>query len=234
MASSHGHDHSRPTSSGDPLTIQRVKPYEAAGIAITSDALDAEGRIDDRYSAYFDDLVPPLAWSRVLEAQTWALVVEDPDAPMEHPFIHWMMWNIPGGTDHLAAGLSREAHPPELPGAVQGLNSAGTHGWHGARPPEGDGPHHYHFQLFALAAPLNHLSPEASLEELVTALKGLTIAEGEIVGTYERRDPLEASSARADERGGLDEDDVDRHAPHDPSGEVSPRVAHAARPDGGG
>lgn len=212
--------------SGAALTLQKVRPFEAGRLALSSDALDADGWIDDRYSAWFDDLVPPLAWTRVLEAESFVLVVEDPDAPTHSPFIHWMLWNIPGGADHLPAGLSRTAHPQELPGAVQGRNSAGTFGWHGARPPQDDGPHHYHFQLFALTTVLPHLGPETSLEELTTALKGATLTCAELVGRYERRDPLGASTVRADARGGLDEDDVDRHAPHTPTGEVLQRASH--------
>lgn len=215
-----------PAHAGGALTLQRVIPYEHRGLALASPALNADGWIDDRYSAWFDDLAPTLAWSEVLEAESYALVVEDPDAPGDSPFIHWLVWNIPGAAKALPE-LSREPRPPELEGVVQGRNSGGGFGWHGAKPPEGHGVHHYHFQLFALSASLPHLGPETPLAELVNALKGLTIASGELVGLYERRDPLEAPAPYADQhqdaRGGLDEDDVDRHAPHTPDGEVLQR-----------
>jgi hypothetical protein len=95
--------------------------------------------------------------------------------------------------------------------------------------------HHYHFQLFALSKSLS-LPPSTTLEELVTALKGLAIAKGELVGTYERLVPaLDAPSPartggygetpqgdserdRTAGRGGLDRDDRDRHSPHGPDG----------------
>ena len=48
----------------------------------------------------------------------------------------------------------------------------------------GHGVHHYHFQLFALDAPLN-MDANSRLEEIVNALKAHTIAEGEMVGLYE-------------------------------------------------
>lgn len=231
-------DHARPRHSGASLTLERVHPYEHRGIAVVSDALDVEGRIADLYSAYHDDRVPGLAWSAVIEAESYALVVEDPDAPMAEPFVHWMVWNIPGTATAIAPGLSRVARPPELPGAIQGKNSAGTHGWYGTKPPQGHGLHHYHFQLFALNTTLDHLDPNIPLAELVNVLKGITIAAGEVVGTYERRDPVaDAASpgrtggygegAHADTvrqaatgRGGLDADDLDRHAPHSLDGTV--------------
>jgi Raf kinase inhibitor-like YbhB/YbcL family protein len=233
--------HKMPEHSGSSLTLQQVHPYERRGIAVASPAIGPDGAIDDLYSAYHDDLVPALSWSAVIEAQSYALVVEDPDAPLAEPFVHWMLWNIPGTATEIPANLSRVAHPPELPGAIQGLNSAGTEGWHGTKPPPGHGPHHYHFQLFALSGRLDHLGASTPLAELVNALKGLTIAAGERVGTYERRDPVadapspartggygpdaHSDTAReiADGRGGLDRDDLDRHAPHTPDGEVRRR-----------
>ncbi len=230
--------HDTPEHSGASLTIQRVHPYEHRGIALASSAIGTDGGLGDLYSAYYDDVAPDLSWSAVIEAQSYALVVEDPDAPMAQPFVHWLMWNIPGKAIAIPQGLPRTARPDELPGAVQGRNSGGSVGWHGTKPPQGHGLHHYHFQLFALSAPLDHLRPDASLADLVDVLKGLTIASGELIGTYERKDPVSdaastgrtggygsdphADTARETQtgRGGLDEDDLDRHAPHNSSGEV--------------
>ena len=72
-----------PEHSGSALTIQRVQPYERRGIAVASSAIGADGYIDDRFSAYIDDQVPPLSWSAVIEARSYVLIVEDPDAPMD-------------------------------------------------------------------------------------------------------------------------------------------------------
>ena len=54
-------------------------------------------------------------------------------------------------------------------------------------PPEGDSPHHYYFQLFAVNRTLG-LRPDTSLEHLIEALKGSTIAKGQLVGLYETPD----------------------------------------------
>ena len=222
-----------PEHSGSALTIQRVQPYERRGIAVASSAIGADGYIDDRFSAYFDDQVPPLSWSAVIEARSYVLIVEDPDAPMDQPFVHWLLWNIPGELTEIPAGLSRTAHPPELPGAVQGHNSGGSVGWHGTRPPEGHGVHHYHFQLFALTDPLE-LPATTTLQQLVDVLKGQAIASGEVVGLYERKsagdvqasvEPAHGAARDAElGRGGLDSDDTDRHAPHNVDGTVKRRA----------
>ncbi len=110
---------------------------------------------------------------------------------------------------------------------MQGLNSSGQPGYMGPRPPAGDGPHRYHFQLFALDMRLD-LPPTAPLDKLVEVLQANTIASCELVGTYEQDTlsdrPIETRSFSEAElhagRGGLDEDDLDRHAPHDPEGTV--------------
>jgi hypothetical protein len=59
----------------------------------------------------------------------------------------------------------------------------------------------------------------------------MTIACAEIVGLYERPDPLAAPPPASDARGGLDEDDVDHHAPHSPDGEVLQRPSRTTRLD---
>ena len=72
---------------------------------------------------------------------------------------------------------------------MKGRNTAGGSGWFGPQPPAGHGVHHYHFQLFALDGRLE-LHPDADVRTLVDAIKGRTLAEGELVGTYEVPAPL--------------------------------------------
>ena len=51
----------------------------------------AVGRFEDRHTAYHDNLSPAVEWEDVPGAQHYALIVEDPDAPREKPFVHWMV-----------------------------------------------------------------------------------------------------------------------------------------------
>ena len=69
--------------------------------------------------------------------------------------------------------------------AVQGVNSFGKVGYGGPARPKGHGVHHYHFRLCALDAPVN-LKPGATKEELLAPMNGHVLAEGELVGTYQR------------------------------------------------
>lgn len=179
MAQQQGEQHS-----GESITIMRIQPRDQHGIEVTSPAVGTNGKIEDRYSAYHDNLSPPLNWTAVPGAKAYALVVEDPDAPRDTPFLHWIAWDIPGEATALPAGIANAAHPVSPQGMIQGKNDNGSYGWFGPRPPRGHGAHHYHFQLFALDAPLG-MDAGSRLEEVVNALKAHTIAEGELVGTYE-------------------------------------------------
>ncbi|HEY1072847.1 YbhB/YbcL family Raf kinase inhibitor-like protein [Brevundimonas sp.] len=228
---------SHPGPSGQSIAFMKVQPYQGGGLVLTSDAVDVDGWIGAEYSLAGDATSPPLAWSGMLEAESYALVVEDPDAPRDEPAVHWMMWNIPGDLTALPADVEQAAHPASVPGAVQGRNLRGEHGWLGMAPPPGSAPHHYHFQMFALDRRLE-LPPETPLSKLVNAIKGSAIAKGELVGRYQSggdisdqpspartgsygADPATGHPTRAEiaaGRGPLDSGDIDRHAPHNEEG----------------
>jgi Raf kinase inhibitor-like YbhB/YbcL family protein len=174
-----------PEHSGESITIMKVDPIDkTATLAPRSPGQAADGRLSERHSAYFDNISPAIEWDPVPGAGAYALIVEDPDAPRELPFLHWLLWNIPAGTTRLEEGVPNEAYPANPPGSMQGRNDAGTYGWYGPRPPAGHGPHRYYFQLFALAEPLE-MGSDTPLNELLNALKGDTLAKGEMVATFE-------------------------------------------------
>ena len=175
---------SSPTHSGETLTIFKVEPREDRGIIVTSPSEGPDGKLEDRHSAYHDNLSPPLNWTEVEGAEAYALVVEDPDAPRAHPFVHWMIWNIPGQARGLPEGLANAPRLTTPHGAVQGENDNGSPGWFGPRPPVGHGVHRYYFQLFALDQVLD-MGPETRLADLLNALKGHTLAQGELMATYQ-------------------------------------------------
>ncbi|MDP6446267.1 MAG: YbhB/YbcL family Raf kinase inhibitor-like protein, partial [Pirellulaceae bacterium] len=72
-------------------------------------------------------------------------------------------------------------------GALQGVNSWPLEnvGYRGPAPPPGSGQHRYIFRLYALDATLQ-LEAGASKEELLAAMQGHTLAEGKLIGVFER------------------------------------------------
>jgi phosphatidylethanolamine-binding protein (PEBP) family uncharacterized protein len=62
---------------------------------VRSLAFSQGGHIPKKYSCEGENINPPLEISNIPdEAQTLALIVEDPDAP-SGIFYHWLVWNIP-------------------------------------------------------------------------------------------------------------------------------------------
>ena len=173
-----------PQHSPEALTLGRVTPRSGAPIEVRSADFDAEGPIPERNAGSGGNRSPALSWTRVEGAGAYAIIVEDPDAPRERPFVHWLIWNIPGNASELPAGLQVAQHPNGPEGPVQGRNDHGDYGWFGPQPPPGHGVHHYHIQVFALDGPLT-LRPDADLRALTQAMQGRIIADGEMVGTYE-------------------------------------------------
>lgn len=76
----------------------------------------------------------------------------------------------------------------EPEGVLRGANDRGYTGYFGPRPPEGDPPHHYHFQVFALDKPLD-LPLGAGRDQLLSAMQGHVLVKGELVGTYRQPAP---------------------------------------------
>jgi hypothetical protein len=69
-------------------------------------------------------------------------------------------------------------------GSRQGRNDFGEIGYGGPCPP-GHSPHHYVFTLYALDAKLN-LPVGATRAQVESAMRGHTLAGGELIGLYQR------------------------------------------------
>jgi Raf kinase inhibitor-like YbhB/YbcL family protein len=148
-------------------------------LALTSPAFADNSPIPRRYTGEGEDISPPLAWSGApQDTKELALICDDPDAPTPTPWVHWVVYGIPPTQRELPEG----AREPLTPGQ----NNFHRTGYGGPLPPRGDGVHHYHFRLYALDAPLQ-TEPGLTKEQLVTMMRGHILAEGELVGTYERK-----------------------------------------------
>jgi Raf kinase inhibitor-like YbhB/YbcL family protein len=177
-------------SSGEAIAIEKIRPQTGDRLVVRSPAFKDGGAIPARHSEYGDgvsrSLSPPLAWTPHPDARAYALILQDPDAPRPEPVVHWIAWNIPEETTSLPQGLRTAPTLDDPAGMIQGRNVADRHGYYGMKPPDGDGPHRYHFQVFALSEPLD-MGPNTPFDQVVDALKARTLADGELVGTFERR-----------------------------------------------
>lgn len=87
----------------------------------------------------------------------------------------------------LPEGLQTLPRLTEPAGLLQGATSRGAPGYYGPRPPVGDPPHHYHFQVLALDTTLA-VDPGASRDEVLKAAQRHIRAKGSVVGTYQQTD----------------------------------------------
>src|SRR5690606_33352113 len=109
-------------------------------------AFDDGGEIPIRHTADGENASIPLSWLGAPPGTAeLALVMDDPDAPGRHPWVHWIVYHIPPRLDELPAGVQRAQSLPGRAGVMQGRNSWGRNnvGYRGPAPPEGDGPHRY-------------------------------------------------------------------------------------------
>jgi Raf kinase inhibitor-like YbhB/YbcL family protein len=153
-------------------------------IPIISNAFKEGGAIPIEHTCDGDDLSPALSWSNVPEAaQSLALICEDPDAP-KGTFVHWIIYNLAPTTSALAEGVPAVEMLPD--GAVQGQNDLDLVGYGGPCPPPGDRAHRYFFRLYALDTEVR-LPAGAGRNELALAIEGHILAEGHLMGTYQRK-----------------------------------------------
>jgi Raf kinase inhibitor-like YbhB/YbcL family protein len=158
-------------------------------LIVTSPTLKAGEKIPRDYTADGRNVSPPLQWTGApASTKEFAVICDDPDVPMPQPFVHWVIYKIPGTAKGLPENIPIDQAtpmPPEMAGAVQGLSGFKRPIYRGPAPPPGK-PHHYHFKVYAIGAVLD-LKPGLTKVELLEAIKGHVVAEGELVAVYERK-----------------------------------------------
>jgi hypothetical protein len=134
-----------------------------------------EGKpIPPKYTKDGPNVNPPLAWDDVPDGtQSFALIVDDPDAPVG-TWVHWRVVNIAPDAREIA-----EDSVPE--GARQLQNDFRKEDWGGPAPPSGT--HRYFFKLYALDVP----ELECDKDTINDAIEQHKIAEAVLMGKYSRK-----------------------------------------------
>ncbi len=151
-------------------------------IKITSSAFTQNGNIPKKYSCDGVNVSLPLSWTDApSDTKSFAIIVEDPDAPSK-TWIHWVIFNIP------PADTSLSEHFPTLKemsnGIRQGTNDFRNIGYGGPCPPSGT--HRYFIKIYALNMMLK-IPAGSTKQQLELAMKGHILAEGELLGKYSRQ-----------------------------------------------
>jgi len=151
-------------------------------ISISPDTFSNGSNIPVEYTCDGDDRSPALSWNTVpAGTQSFALIVDDPDAPGK-TWVHWVIYNIPANSTGLPGAVPKNNTLDD--GSLQGKNDFGRVGYNGPCPPPGK-PHRYFFRVYALDTTLS-LKSGATKSQLEAAMSGHILAQGEMVGEYGR------------------------------------------------
>ena len=151
-------------------------------IQVLSTAFEEGGMIPPQYTCDGQDISPPLSWQSIPEGtRSIALIADDPDAPMG-TFVHWVLYDLPADVRELQENVPDAKTLSN--GAKQGANGFGRIGYGGPCPPSGT--HRYFFKIYALDTATN-LLPGQKKAQLLRAMEGHILAQGQIMGKYQRR-----------------------------------------------
>jgi Raf kinase inhibitor-like YbhB/YbcL family protein len=125
-----------------------------------------------------DGQAPPLAWHDAPSGtRSYTLIFHDPDSTKSPDFTHWVLFDVPGGQSHGAAGAGDTIGTP-------GLNDFGNRGYGGPCPAVGR--HRYVFDLYALDVPALGLDTGASRTVVEAAMEGHALARARLTAHYQR------------------------------------------------
>ena len=132
-----------------------------------------------RGSCHGQNIAPILQWINVpAQTRSFALVMNDMDAPFAGGLHHWIVYNIP------ATVRTLHGNAPY----TQGTNSLGIQTYLGPCPPATGQRHHYIFTLYALSS--QHLQQSGlTYDGLIQAINGHVVSATTIVGTFRRVPP---------------------------------------------
>lgn len=140
---------------------------------LTSPAFEHNQLMPRKFTCDGEDISPALEIRDIpAKAQSLALIVDDPDAPMG-TWVHWVVYDIP---------VVSRIEENSIPGK-QGNNNFGRKDYGGPCPPSGT--HRYFFKLYALDKKLE-AGEGLDKQELEKAMQGHILGNAELMGLYKR------------------------------------------------
>lgn len=153
-----------------------------AELELKSDAFQQGKTVPEKYTCDGDNISPQLSWGRPPEGtKELVLICDDPDAPVG-TWDHWVLYGLAPDTIGLPEGVPTTKEIER--GGLQGKNSWGNIGYGGPCPPKGLA-HRYFFKLYAVDDALD-LKPGATKKDVLKAMEGHILAQGELMGKYAR------------------------------------------------
>ena len=172
----------RPRAAGTPpprATASAAANPKAGGLAVTSPAIAADGRLPVEFSCDGAGISPPLEWQpgpKGTASYALALWHEAPDRVKSY----WVVHGIPASVTSLSKG-SRAV-------GITGLNDKGR-AEYDPMCSKGPGVKQYHVTVYALSEAPTLPAGGASRDALLAAIAKTTLAEGTLIFSYERAAP---------------------------------------------
>ncbi len=127
------------------------------------------------------NISPDLEWEGAPDnTKEFALIVHDPDAPVQNGWYHWIVLNIPPEVTFLKKGAKI------LPPMTEGKTSFEFTGYGGACPPRGHGIHRYNFVIYALNETIDSSIKNLPPVEIEKAVQKVSLKSAKITATYQR------------------------------------------------
>jgi phosphatidylethanolamine-binding protein (PEBP) family uncharacterized protein len=159
-----------------PSSAAAPKAEAAGGLAVTTAAIGADGRLPVEFTCDGAGVSPPVAWQAGPKGTKSYAVVLWHEAP-DQMKSYWVVYGIPAA----ATGLPK------------GAKNVGTTGLNDKRRAEydpmcskGPGVKTYHVTVYALSAEPKLPAGGANRDALLAAIRDTTLAEGTLTFTYER------------------------------------------------
>lgn len=174
------------------LALLGLADAQNSGFRLTSPDLTEGGtvkmeQVANTFGCTGGGVSPELNWSGApAGTKSFAVNVYDPDAPTGSGFWHWIIFNIPASVTQLPKGAGDPGKGVAPVGSTQSRNDAGTQGYIGPCPPQGDKPHRYIFTVYALKTDKLDLPADASGALVGFNLYFNTLAKATLTATYGR------------------------------------------------
>jgi Raf kinase inhibitor-like YbhB/YbcL family protein len=165
----------------------------SSAFRLTSPDVQAGGTIGrehvfDSFGCTGQNVSPAFEWTGAPRgARSFALLVHDPDAPTGGAgWWHWLVYDIPATTNHLAKGAGKVGGQALPAGAKHATTDYGSAGYGGPCPPPGDKPHRYVFTVYALGVEKLDVPQGATASLVGFMVNANALAKASITATYGR------------------------------------------------
>lgn len=172
-----------------PLSALLISPWaHAEDFVLESPDIRDGGSIDPPFvyngqGCKGSNTSPLLSWKHPpADTRSFAVTVQDIDAPAGGGWWHWLVVNLPAGTEQLGHGASASKLPA---GALQIGNVYGKAGYGGPCPPAGK-PHRYEFTVWALKIDKLKIDAKAGGALAAFMIQQNALGQAKITATYGR------------------------------------------------